>query len=73
MTSFLCVESKLIVCGPKLTCLQRDEYLNYLLCGWWLSKLTWFWYAGRKSFGFSVSIEIDLVFVWGVDIDLISE
>ena len=28
--------------------------------------------AGRKSPGFSVSIEIDLVFVWVVDIDLIS-
>ena len=28
--------------------------------------------SGRKSFGFSVSVEIDLVFVWVVDIDLIS-
>ena len=28
--------------------------------------------AGRKSLGFSVSIEVDLVFVWVVDIDLIS-
>ena len=27
--------------------------------------------AGRKSLGFSVSIEIDLVLVWVVDIDLI--
>ena len=34
-----------------------------------------FFYAGRKSLRlvlFSVSIEIDLVFVWVVDIDLIS-
>ena len=28
--------------------------------------------AGRKSLGCSVSIEIDLVFVWVVDPDLIS-
>ena len=28
--------------------------------------------AGRRSLGFSVSIEIDLAFVWVVDIDLIS-
>ena len=40
------------------------------MCGW--SKLTWFLYAGRKSLGFSLRIEIDLVFVWVVEIDLIS-
>ena len=34
--------------------------------------MTWFLYAGRKSFGFSVGIEIDLVFVLEVEIDLIS-
>ena len=28
--------------------------------------------TAHKSLGFSVSIEIDLVFVWVVDIDLIS-
>ena len=28
--------------------------------------------AGRKSLGFSVSIELDFVFVWVVEIDLIS-
>ena len=28
--------------------------------------------AGRKSLGFSVSIEIDLFFVWVVEIDLIA-
>ena len=28
--------------------------------------------AGRKSLGFSVSIEIDLILVWVVDINLIS-
>ena len=28
--------------------------------------------AGHKSLGFSVSFEIDLVFVWVVDIDFIS-
>ena len=33
--------------------------------------MTRFLDAGRKSLGFSVSIEIDLVFVW-VDIELIS-
>ena len=37
-----------------------------------LSKLTRFLDAGRKSLGFSVSIEIDLVFVGVVDIDLVS-
>ena len=29
-------------------------------------------FAGRKSLGFSVSIELDFVLVWVVDIDLIS-
>ena len=51
VTSFLCVGSKLTTCGPKLTCLECDEKLTYLLCGWWLSKLTWFWDAGSKSLG----------------------
>ena len=36
------------------------------------SKLIWFWYASRKSLGFSVSIEIDLVLVWVIEIDMIS-
>ena len=35
-------------------------------------ELTRFLDAGRKSFGFSLAIEIDLVVVWVVDIDLIS-
>ena len=61
------------VCGPKLTCFWV----------WWSIDLGFvfvfvfvvveidsFLYAGRKSFG--VSIEIDLFFVWVVDIDLIS-
>ena len=36
------------------------------------SKLTCFMYADRKSLDSSVSIEIDFVFVWVVEIDLIS-
>ena len=47
-------------CGPKLTCFECDDRLTWFLCGWW-SKLTRFLDAGRKSLGFSVSIEIDLV------------
>ena len=43
--------------------------IDSVLC-WW-SKLTWFLYAGRKSLCFSSSIEIDLVFVWEVELDLI--
>ena len=48
----------------------------------WGSKMTWFLSAGRNLLGFSVGIEIDLVFVcvaeidlmsvWGIEIDLIS-
>ena len=36
--------------------------------------MTWFLYAGRKSIGSinSVSIEVDLVFVWVVEIGVIS-
>ena len=34
--------------------------------------MTWFSYAGRKSLGFSVSIEIDLLLVWVIEIALIS-
>ena len=60
------------VCGPKATCFKCHDRLTSFLCGW--SKFTPFWDAGRKSLGFisSVSIEIDLVFVWVVDNDLIS-
>ena len=54
-------ETNLLLCGDPLTSFY---------CG--LSKLGWFLDAGRKSLGFSVSIEIDLVFVWVVKIDLIS-
>ena len=36
------------------------------------SKLTCFMYADRKSLDSSVSIEIDFVFVWVVEIGLIS-
>ena len=41
--------------------------LIWLLCGW--SKLTWFLNAGRKSLVFSVSMQIDLHFVWVLQID----
>ena len=37
-----------------------------------MAGLTWFVDAGGKSLGYSVSIEIDLVFVWVVEIDSIS-
>ena len=72
MTCFLFGGSKLTVCGPKLTCFKCGDRLPRFLCGWWWSKLTQFLDAGRKLLGFSVSIEIDLDFVWVVDIDLIS-
>ena len=35
-------------------------------------KLTWLLDAGSKSLGYSVSIEIDLVFVWVLKIESIS-
>ena len=34
--------------------------------------MTTFFYRGRKSLGFNVSIELALVLVWVVKIDLIS-
>ena len=63
--------SKLTVCGPELTCCECDDRWTCFLCGWWRSKLTRALDAGRKSLGFSVSIENGLVFIWVVDIDLI--
>ena len=56
------------MCGSKLTwfCVRAVNYLVLM----YRSKLTWC--AGHKSLGFSVSIEIDLVFVSVVEIDLIS-
>ena len=71
VTCFLRGGSKLTVRGPKLTCFECDDRLTWFLCGWWLSKLNWFLETGRKPLGFSVSIEIDLVFVWVVGSDLI--
>ena len=34
--------------------------------------MAWVLHAGRQSLGFSVSVEIDFVFVWVVEIDFIS-
>ena len=45
----------------ELTCFGCDDRLTWFLCGWWWWKLTRFLDAGRKSAGFSVGIEIDLV------------
>ena len=72
VTCFLCGGSTLIVCGPKLACLECDDQFTWFLCGRWWSTLTRFLDAGRKSLGFNVSVGIDLVFVWVVDIYLIS-
>ena len=44
--------------------------IDLFLC--WLVKFGWFLYAGRQSLAFGVSIGIDLVFVWVVEIDLSS-
>ena len=62
---------------PRL-CVRAENYL-VLIYGakmtWYLaleSKLTCFSYAGRKSLGFSVSIEVDFVFACVVYIDFIS-
>ena len=71
--AFVCeIETDLIfVWGSKLTsfmCAVR-KLLGFNLCGW--SKLTWFLYAGSKSLGYSVGIEIYLVLVWVVEIYLI--
>ena len=57
-------------------CVQPENYLvliyrsklNWFLA--WGSKLTCFWCAGRKWLVFSVSIKLDFVFVWVVEIDL---
>ena len=72
VTCFLSGGSKLTVRGPKFTCFRCDDWLTRFLCGWWWSNLTRVLDAGRKSLGFRVSIEIDKVFVWVVEIDLIS-
>ena len=69
----------LLVYRSKLTCfLCADDNglflvwgsIDLVLCGW--SKLTWFLNAGRKSLGFGVNIDFDLVFVWVVETNLIS-
>ena len=68
---FLCAGQKLLVFRVGI------DWLSYL-CGW--SKSTCCLCASRKSLGFSVSIEIDLVSVWveikliflsGIELDLI--
>ena len=64
--------------GVEIDCVQAEidffqwgDRLTWFLCGW--SKLTWFLCAGRKSLGFRVNVEVELVFVCVVVIDLISE
>ena len=59
-------------------CVRAENYL-FLVRGSFdlvfvrLVELTWFLYAGLKSLGFSVNIELDFVFVWvgKIDFDLI--
>ena len=80
-TSVLCTGRKLLgfnlwieidlvlVCGPKMTSFQVWGSIEVVLCGW--SKLTWFLYGGRISLRFSVSIELDFVFVRVVELDLL--
>ena len=72
MTCFKRGESKLTVCGLKLTCFKCCGRLAWFMCVWWWPKLTRFLDAGRKTLGFSGSTEIDLVFVWVIENDLIS-
>ena len=38
----------------------------------WVIEIDLFLYARRKSLDFSVSIELDFVFVWVAKVDLIS-
>ena len=45
------------------------EIVLIFVCG---PKMTWLLCAGRKLLGFGVSVEIDKVFVWLVQIGLIS-
>ena len=71
MTCFFYGGSKSTVCGPKLTCFKCDDRLTCSLCGWWRSNLTRFSDASRKSLGFSVSIEIDLVLSVRIEIYLV--
>ena len=58
-TCILCGGSKLTV-RAEIDLFLVGDRLTRFLCG--LSKLTCFSDAGCKSLGFSVSIEIDLVF-----------
>ena len=58
------------LCGPKVTGSQCGDRLTCFMCR--LSKLTWFWYVSWKSLAFSLSIELDFVFLWVVEIELIS-
>ena len=72
VTCSSCGGSKLTVYGPKFTCFKCDNQLTCFLCRWWWwLELTRFLDAGCKSNGFSVSIEIDSVFVWVVDVNSI--
>ena len=74
VTCFWCGGSESTAYEPKLACFECDDRLTcffIFVCGWWWSKWSRFLDAGRKSLGFSVRIEIDLV-VWVVDIYLIS-
>ena len=68
---FLCGGSKLTVGGLKLTSFKCDDWLGFCVGGGGGNWLV-FLHAGRKSLGFSVSIETKLFFVRVVDIDLIS-
>ena len=77
-TSALCAGRNCLVLiyGSKVTwfCVRAENYL-FLVRGSFdlvfvrLVKLTWFLYAGLKSLGYSVNIELDFVFVWVGEID----
>ena len=62
----------LLVCRPKITLfLGRAWKLTWFLCR--LFKLTWFQCGGSSLTGLQCRDDIDLVFVWVVEIDLVFE
>ena len=76
------LESKVICFFVRGIEIDRVRAEINLVLVWWSMGLFFVWVvvveidsiynAGRKSLGFSVSIKLDLVSVWLVDIDLIS-
>ena len=59
---------RVLVCGPTLTCFCAGVKIDLFLCG---SKITCWCQKGKLTW-LVMAVAIDLISVWGIELELIS-